>query len=735
MAINYEQALAYLAQARTVERTLEANGELFDREKLDEFRQVTAALEQNIQIARQQSRKLSIGIVGAVKAGKSSFLNALLFDGKEFLPKAATPMTAALTKITYSETPKAQVHFYTKEDWDRVKADSERYDAGLKADYGDYCERVAAQAQFQSQSPYVTPLLPMSIEDFERTQYNPSEIQRGAKELTRMVKDPAILDKLDSADTLEGDIMGKLNDYVGAGGIYTPIVSYVELQSDSPCVKDYEIVDTPGLNDPVVSRGIVTKQFLRSCDVVLLLSPCSQFMDSQTITLMANSLPNAGVREVIVIGSKLDSGILNESDRDFPTAYKKSVDSYRLQFQNSLTRVKGGGKGRELVNKISQASDSPMFISSTCFSIARKQGAGEALDEHEAWVLDNLKKQFSGFDETLLRSIGGIGKVHKALNKVSERKAEIIEGKNDAVLDDARRGHLRVLDRILQEVVSSRTKLETVSADELRQKIANIRNVIDTSRERLAHLFEGAAIQCDAKVQQLLPQLTLEKRHHRDIEIKTKTRTEHKSVRGGLFGWRKDTISFEVTNHGASVSDVSQNIEEYAAKCLTYVDGEFQHIFNKEQFSHNIIDVVLEAFRKGGREFDEDDIRLPLQNVLSKISIAHMELDYTPYIDELETHFNKGYAGNEEIHQLESLQTRLLDNIEQVMTEQLKDALKDISKTLKDQGVHFADDIEGKLCGELEKLQGQVDEREKYIAGYVRFAEETRGLKMTLSGL
>ena len=31
----------------------------------------------------QEGRKLRLGIVGEVKAGKSSFLNALLFDGKE----------------------------------------------------------------------------------------------------------------------------------------------------------------------------------------------------------------------------------------------------------------------------------------------------------------------------------------------------------------------------------------------------------------------------------------------------------------------------------------------------------------------------------------------------------------------------------------------------------------------------------------------------------------------------
>ena len=51
----------------------------------------------------REDRKLNIGIIGQIKAGKSSFLNSLLFDGKDVLPKAVIPKTAVLTKIEYLE--------------------------------------------------------------------------------------------------------------------------------------------------------------------------------------------------------------------------------------------------------------------------------------------------------------------------------------------------------------------------------------------------------------------------------------------------------------------------------------------------------------------------------------------------------------------------------------------------------------------------------------------------------
>ncbi|MEO1815575.1 MAG: dynamin family protein, partial [Acetobacterium sp.] len=74
-----------------------------------------------------ENRLLQIGIIGRVKAGKSSLINALLFDGKDILPKAATPMTAALTELSYGEALSAEVEFYTKDDIDKIEEYALRY--------------------------------------------------------------------------------------------------------------------------------------------------------------------------------------------------------------------------------------------------------------------------------------------------------------------------------------------------------------------------------------------------------------------------------------------------------------------------------------------------------------------------------------------------------------------------------------------------------------------------------
>lgn len=728
MGFDPAKANAYLQQARQIEQTLSEHQELFDEGKFLDFQSVTTTLETEIQRAQQDARKLSIGIVGAMKAGKSSFLNACIFGGRDVLPKAATPMTAALTRIRYSETPQATVHFYERKDWEKIEDNAQKYEEQLNTKYSNYC-KIYDRSHADSTEGVC------SKQVFERTlfQQDVSEVLKSAKELTQMVgSNSAILEHLGDADVLDGDIMAKLQDYVGARGRFTPIVNYVELEVNLPELEDLEIVDTPGLNDPIVSRSYATRQFLRACDVVILLSPCSQFMDANTVGLMANGLPDNGVRKVIVVGSKLDSGLLNEPKGSFAVASQHALNSYKGQFRNTMQQAMRNNPRRAgILEKISESD--LLFVSSTCSSMARKQKQHQPLSPAENLVLQNLHSNFPDFDETLLSSIGGINKVLKTLEAVRQQKAEIIHGKNNTLLETAQINHLRALDKIQQELSSSRTTLKNSTSEQLLQRTKAIQQVMESSRGKLMYIFDGAAIGCKNKVNQLLPQLTLEQQNHQRLDVQTSSE-EHHGVEGtGLFGLIKEHYSYTVTNNRVDVSEVVTNLEHHASTCQNTINQEFQYVFNREQLSHRIVEVVLDAFRKSDMEFDEDDIRLPLQNVLNELSSPEIRFDYTTYIDKVESQFPSGYAENDDIHKLKSLQTRLLNEIDQDMGQQLTAALQMAANMLNKQAVTFADRIQELLCGELEKLQGQIQERETYLAAYQQFDKTIQQMKKQLA--
>ena len=86
----------FIERAETTVEKLSAAPDVKDA---DGIKQIIKNFNYKVSDFYRDERKLNIGVVGQVKAGKSSFLNTLLFSGKEVLPKAATPKTATLTKM------------------------------------------------------------------------------------------------------------------------------------------------------------------------------------------------------------------------------------------------------------------------------------------------------------------------------------------------------------------------------------------------------------------------------------------------------------------------------------------------------------------------------------------------------------------------------------------------------------------------------------------------------------
>lgn len=218
---------------------------------------------------------LSIGIMGQIKAGKSSFLNQLLFGGQPLLPEAATPKTANLTRIRHGASPGFTAHFYSPEAW----ATLERLAASDAQDLTACAARELVQ-QARSQHPDIAALL-----------------ARGQEHL--------------AANDLS-DLLGRIDDYVGAEGRFTPLVESSELVLPLPGLEGIEIVDTPGMNDPVVSRTDKTRSYMAQCDVVFFLSSAARLLDENDQQLLATQLPAKGVKRLLLVAAQFDAAIIDD---------------------------------------------------------------------------------------------------------------------------------------------------------------------------------------------------------------------------------------------------------------------------------------------------------------------------------------------------------------------------------------------------------------------------------------
>ena len=227
-------------------------------------------------LKKLESDTLTIGVIGQMKCGKSTFLNSFVFEDT-VLPAATTPMTAALSVITYGENERIVAEFYTPDEWAEQKMQAAR-----------------------------------SLEEAEGNAAEESKI-KAAKELVSKA------DKLGShlngllGKTQEDDFKN-LVEYVGADGKYISITKAVTIYYPKDYLKGVEIVDTPGFNDPIVSREERTKDFLKKADVVLMMLYAGRPFDATDRDIIFKNVRQCGIGKVLIGINKYDIPYCSETN-------------------------------------------------------------------------------------------------------------------------------------------------------------------------------------------------------------------------------------------------------------------------------------------------------------------------------------------------------------------------------------------------------------------------------------
>ncbi|GAA7473967.1 hypothetical protein ID1076_09960 [Helicobacter pylori] len=173
------------------------------------------------------------------------------------------------------------------------------------------------------------------------------------------------------ANRLE-ELNQKLLPFVGANGKYMPFTKAVEISLNNTNLKNLEIIDTPGVNDPIVSREERTKALLKDCHVVFVISPSGQFLTNSDMDLFDMVSNKEGLQEIYFVASQADSVVCDrsvaaKSDRHLPTALEnaqKSLSSHLNKTMEGL--IKACPNQRGIFEKA--IKNGVILTSGACFS-------------------------------------------------------------------------------------------------------------------------------------------------------------------------------------------------------------------------------------------------------------------------------------------------------------------------------------------------------------------------------
>lgn len=233
---------------------------------------------------------LEVAIVGNIKAGKSTFINAFL---KENIASVeVTPETASLTKFKYSQTNNLIISFYRQNEWDELWESVENSDRDIN------------KSVFKR--------------DFEKLNANSIKNDYLNKEELHI-----------NCNSVE-DLIDKVKEYTSKQSAKHYFVKEITVGlNNDKLPKEIVFVDTPGLNDVVSYRSKITNDYIKRANAVMVCVEASNLTNDELLTIL-KVFENVGknVDKVLILGTKLDR--LNEPKEEWEKQ-KKEWGNYLIE--------------------------------------------------------------------------------------------------------------------------------------------------------------------------------------------------------------------------------------------------------------------------------------------------------------------------------------------------------------------------------------------------------------------
>ncbi|WP_139452711.1 dynamin family protein [Campylobacter armoricus] len=320
----------------------------------------------------------SIAVTGVVNAGKSSMLNALL--KKDFLGVSNVPETANLTILKYGQNQIAKIYFWNEEEWQGILKSSQ--------DNQDMQELIKHLEQ-----------------NFKLDEYIKQE-----------------------SKSIEIDFNG-LKNYTSAKNKISALIKKIELFSMLDFLKDnVYIVDTPGLDDVIIQREFLTKDFIKKADFLIHLMNASQSLSQKDCDFIIECLLTSRVSKLLIVLTKAD--LLSQKDLQEVINYTKNKLKENLA-QKQLSQ--------ELLDNV----DFVCISSKLANDFYQKRGGNLeqsnilVLEEHIAKSLyDKNKIALSAYKKELLLHLEKIEEKIKFSNKMLNYENFELDKQSKTIIDD-----------------------------------------------------------------------------------------------------------------------------------------------------------------------------------------------------------------------------------------------------------------------------------------------------------
>jgi hypothetical protein len=677
---------------------------LLNNSDIGEFNESLKNLKSSLDEKREEKRIFKLGIVGQMKTGKSSFLNEYLF-GEEILPTAATPMTAALTLIKYSDENKAEIEFYDRDDWNNIEENNKKYEK----EYNKALEEAKEEAEKKGK-----------VFNKERFKFEDADsILKGSNEIYKNFKkndlDKSLLGEIKIIKINDKEnILEDLKDYVGSTGKFTPLVKMTTLYINDERIKDYIIVDTPGTNDPIISRGQKTKEFLGKCDYIIFLSYSSQFLDNNDNAYIKEQLPSEGIRDILILASKFDNQLSQESvfedaDGDIKVAYEEE----KRKLSRKLNRWSEEFKKDE--NPLDLSKSELEFQSTMLYRIYKNF---DNLSGIEKEIFNRLEEDYnnSTFTKELLKDLSGMPAVEKKISNILVRKEEIMKNGIKNLFDGKKDSLSKILEKIRKGFEERKFELSDVGMKDVESKINNLQEKISDLSSEIKNSVRTERENFDKKLKDEISKISNTKDRYSSLQKQSRSYEEEVDVDKGWFtSWKfwphTETKTVRRNETFINIQDSIEQIISFAQDASERIERTSERLISKHIIKKAMRNGIIDLFELE----DRPKVVSVIDNYIQKISIPQIQFDVNKYRDIVLSKYGSSYSQERDINFIEGLHNKALLTVIEDTEKAFTDVKGKLNSVLEEIERNIVDELKEGIEGDLKSLKEQLENQKESI--------------------
>ncbi|ADD67415.1 conserved hypothetical protein [Denitrovibrio acetiphilus DSM 12809] len=731
------------------------------------------ALQKAVDEINAENRLLRIGIVGRVKAGKSSLLNAILFDGESILPKAATPMTAALTQITYGDTLAAEVEFFTQKDIDEIKNDYELVEKMIDKKLNELIQKNQEKSHKTKENvpnPDDFGLREKAIRAVKRDCEGNISLIAAHEQFQKMAESTVKYQELESNIVINSsslnNLQNELIDYVGADGKYMPFTKSVHLRLPQENLKDISLVDTPGINDPVQSREGRTRELLKFCDVIFIVSPSGQFFSNEDTELLDRITSKEGLRELYVVASQIDlqlyGNLKKENNGVLNAVVEKASFIISDHMVSTLEDIKKDHPeiGNAYDQLINDKDFRLIFSSGICETLIKDFDDRSKWDSGacKAWenLLKNYPDYFSDADRQLslenLKMLSNKTKLLNIIDDVRRKKDEILQMRVNDFLDAKKQSLITYRNELGKYVHGQVELIKNSNIHQLGEKKEKLNILKEKSSGLVDEEYQTLVDEVERKIIRELNSKLETYFHETDSKVSGSVKTESETYtvnKSGVRSWlaRKlwggGTETKTRTYNTVRVGAVKGAIEELTLKIERELDLHSRDIL--AEWKKHLQVVITKKLRESIDDsyIDINNILRALRNVINSAKIP--DFTYEGYLpdslsDKKEDNISsrgflglRGFSGSSHGKVSGTLTGDRADDFIDEVGEYILKFKKEVGRDIKSfatsldknfKNINFSRELFGYIDDEIIQLEEQINNKTVTLENYSRVTKK-----------